>query len=131
MNKAADDKWEDRLQAWAEYMLSGESGSKVKISGAYSMRSRGGLQEGDGIPIHVGEALDTHELYRKLAEHLRAAVWAWYVETGSAGDKAQRLAIHRDTLTDRVTAAKVRLEDLHRARNSHKSKTLHGAPKWA
>lgn len=128
MSKASDDRWEARLQVWAEYMLARESGSRVRISSAYSLVGRGAPAEGDGIPIHVGEALDTHELVRKLADHLRQAVWVWYVETGSVGEKAARLAIHRDTLTNRVTLAKGRLDDLDRARKFYKSKTLHAYP---
>lgn len=109
-------------------MLSTEAGARVRISSAYSLVGRGGLAEGDGIPIHVGEALDTHDLYRRLPPHLQQAVWVWYVEAGSVGEKAARLSIHRDTLADRIAGAKRRLEDLRRAREFAKSKTLHAYP---
>lgn len=128
MNKEADDRWENRLQTWALYMATNESGASVKISSAYSLVGRGASAEGDGIPIHVGEALDTHALVLKLPDYLRQAVEVWYCETGTAGEKAAGLSIHRDTLADRVSGAKRRLDDMHRARQFGKSKTLHASP---
>lgn len=118
------ERWEGRLQNWATYMLSsGSPGTSVRISSAYSLVGRGRPAEGDGVPVYVGEALDTHDLYLRLADYLRQAVWVWYVETGSLGEKAHRLSVHRDTLSGRVEAAKRRLDDLDRARYCKKSKT--------
>jgi hypothetical protein len=115
-------RWDDRLNAWAEYMHFAEDGSRVHISPVYNKIGRGRPGEGDGVPIYVGEALDTDALYQKLPEHLKRAVWVWYVETGTIGQKAERMSVHSDTLTDRVRAAKHRLEDLRRSRMHHKSK---------
>lgn len=110
-------RWDDRLQTWAEYYaLKADGGGRVKISSAYSQIPRGRPAEGDGVPIYVGEAIDTDALVQQLAEHLRRAVTAWYCEKGTIGQKAARLSCHSDTLGDRVRAAKHRLEDLHRMR---------------
>lgn len=123
MSAALEARWESRLDAWAEYMHSKEKGGKVKISSAYRLGARGAPGDGDGIPIHVGEAIDTDGLFRKLASHLRQAVWVWYCEQGSPGDKAQALSVHVNTLRARVRAAKYGLEDLHIARRSSKTKS--------
>lgn len=122
MASALESRWEDRLNTWAEYMLSDRLGGRVKISSAYSLVGRGAPAEGDGIPIHVGEALDTDELYQKLAAHLRLAVWAWYCERGTVGQKAHDLSISADALAYRVKAAKHKLEELHGARYRGKQK---------
>lgn len=103
-------------------MLSDRLGGRVKISGAYSLVGRGAPAEGDGIPIHVGEALDTDELYQKLAPHLKLAVWSWYCERGTVGQKAHDLSISADALAYRVKAAKHKLEDLHCVRYRGKQK---------
>lgn len=115
-------RWDARLTTWAEYVLSAEKGGRVKISSAYKLgRGGGGGEPEDGIPIHVGEAIDTHALYVKLPEHLRRAVWAWYCDQGTIGEKAAALAIHRDTLTDRVRLSRIKLEDMHQQRRGSKS----------
>jgi DNA-directed RNA polymerase specialized sigma24 family protein len=123
MTKMADARWDERLNAWAEYIRSAERGGKIKISAAYSMVGRGSPAEGDGIPIHVGEALDTNDLVKKLPEYLRRAVWMWYCEQGTQGDKAAALSIARTTLIDRVNGAKRKLQAMHSARLHPKTKS--------
>lgn len=122
MNSSLQERWNARLEAWAEYMMSAEKGGKVKISSAYKLGGRGGgYNDGDGVPIHVGEALDTHAVYLRLPDHLRRAVWVWYCDQGTPGEKAAVLAIHRDTLAGRLIVARERLEDLHRDRQRAKA----------
>lgn len=111
------------MEVWSIYVQTKEKGGRVKISSAYSLVARGAPADGDGIPISVGEAIDTHSLYQRLPDHLRRAVWVWYCEAGTIGEKAAALSIGRNTLPARVRAAKYKLEDLHIARRNSKSKS--------
>lgn len=131
MASPLEDRWEERLQTWAEYLDQKEKGGKVKISSAYSLVGRGGRAEDDGIPIHVGDALDTNSLVIQLPEYLRTAIRVWYCQTGTVGQKAARMGIHRDTLADRVVGAKHKLEDLHLRRRSSKAKSHNRSPQQA
>ena len=131
MNPITRDRWESRLHAWAEYMLTKEKGGKVKISSAYYLVGKGAPGEGDGVPIDVGEALDTDALYHKLPEHLRRAVWANYVWTGTMTHKAGLLGIPWQTLATRVRSAVQKLEDLHQQRKRQQSKNTTQPKKYA
>ena len=131
MGATADERWEERLQAWAEYLDQRENGGKCKISSAYSRVGKGAPAEGDGIPLHVGEALDTNSLVIRLPDYLRTAVRVWYCAKGTVGQKAAGLSVHRDTLADRVRAAKRRLEDMHVTRLHRKSKSHNVSPQMA
>ena len=72
----------------------------------------------------VGEGLDTDRLVGKLDPDQQTALQAWYWWTGTVADRASDLGIHRDTLADRVKAAKRKLAELDSARHARPIKTV-------
>ena len=131
MASPLEERWELRLQTWAEYLDQREWGGKVKISSAYSLVGKGGYGDDDGVPLHVGDALNTNALVVQLPDHLRTAVRVWYLKPGTVGKKAADLGIHRDTLTNRVVGAKHKLEDLLLRRRQVKAKSPRAFPQQA
>lgn len=107
------ERWERRLEAWAEWVVVEARGGKVKISSLYGSIGAGAYGgQSDGAPN--AEILDTHSLICRLTQHLHRALIAWYAETGSPGSKANRLGCSERTLYRRVEAAIEHLDRLHR-----------------
>lgn len=119
MSEIVQTRWDKRLTNWALWMVGGgDTGRSTSPYPAYRdhVQTRGRFESGTPMPRPlVGEALDTDVLVVRLAQinfDQYQAIRAWYVWTGSIADRARTLGIHPDTLTDRVTAARYKLEDL-------------------
>jgi hypothetical protein len=108
MNKILD-YWDVRLANWALWFVSGVSMGQS----AYDEKNDWNVTPPPPPPL-VGEALDTDRLVRKLGEEQRLALEVAYVWTGTLLDRCAQAHIHRDTLADRVKAAKFKLDDLDR-----------------
>lgn len=108
------DKWDQRLTNWALWKA---GAAATPFSGVY--RSGENWEWWEHPPRNpaplVGEALDTDKLIKLLIDEQQEAinvVYLWsFPET--LEDRAKQIGIHRNTLTNRVNAAKERLEDLH------------------
>lgn len=110
MSSTALDRWEQRLQNWALWYVSGSGGSAV--SALYLLGGATRRSKVDARVVLVGEALDTDALIRKLSRELQQAILAWYVWTGPVAGKAAQIGCHENTLRYRVEGAKLRLRDL-------------------
>ena len=114
MSELIQMRWHRKLENWALWYAGGESKG---VGSAYDGTW------GDGAPRPpqplVGEAIDTDQLVNLLPDPQFIAVRACYVWTvGTLADRAAELGIHRDTLSDRITAARYRLEDLSEQRKA-------------
>lgn len=121
MSQTIQDRWDKRLSNWSLWIVSGGGASNASPYPAYRdyIPERGWWYAGSGAPqAIVGEALDVDAVLVMLqgegerGMELYMAVRAVYVWTGSLPDRATALGIHPDTLRDRVTAARYRLDDL-------------------
>jgi hypothetical protein len=113
MSNLMQDRWDSKLVNWALWVCSaGAVGVSAPDREWWNHPPR------QPQPL-VGEALDTDALLQTLASEdishgldRYQAVRAWYVWTGSLFEKAASLKINRDTLADRVYAARFRLDEL-------------------
>lgn len=120
MSQLVQERWDRKLQNWALWLVSGGVSGKSSPYPAYRdhVPSRRWWMASPMPQPMVGDALDTEALICKLAAEGRTgaeqfeALRAWYVWSGNLADRAAVLKIHPDTLTDRVTAARYRLNDL-------------------
>lgn len=114
------EKWDARLENWALWKTGAQTASAS--SGAY--RSGPALEWWKCPPRKpqalVGDALDVDRLIQRLtAEHQEAirVVYLWtYPESLEDRARAMDPPVHRNTLTNRVNAAKVALEGLEQNR---------------
>jgi len=113
MSSLVQERWDLKLVNWALWVC-----SSAAVGVSAPDREWWNHPPRPPQPL-VGEALDTDELLQVLASEdiLRGldryqAVRAWYVWTGSLIERAASLKIHRDTLADRVYAARFRLDEL-------------------
>lgn len=113
MSTLVQRRWDGKLTNWALWVC-----SSAQIGVSAPDREWWNHPPRPPQPL-VGEALDTDELLQALAsEDMRRrldryqAVRAWYVWTGTLTERAHSLRIHPGTLTDRVVAARYRLDEL-------------------
>lgn len=113
MSSLVQERWDAKLENWALWVC-----NPARVGRSAPDPKWWNYPPRPPQPL-VGEALDTDELLQSLAgEDVRQsldryqAVRAWYVWTGSLLEKAATLRIHRDTLADRVYAARFRLDEL-------------------
>lgn len=93
--------WDDRLYNWALWKRGGKSTGLFASDGYY-----GGDDTRPPPPL-VGEAFDTDRLIRQLPPDQQQALEAVYVwSIGTLDERAAALGIHRNTLRNRVDAAK-------------------------
>ena len=114
MSERIQARWHDKLENWALWYAGSES------------RRGGSAYDGEwgvGAPRPpqplVGEAVDTDQLVSIISRENPGqfvAIRAWYVWTGTLEQRAHDLGIHRDTLRDRVVAARYRLDELDQER---------------
>lgn len=116
----AEDRWDRRLANWALYKAGVDSVSRA-VEERYRRVRQGDWRIDTSEPPKkpqplVGEALDTDRLVRQLIpEHHKAVevVFLWtYPETLEARCAELNPPIHRNTLTNRLNAAKQHLEEL-------------------
>lgn len=99
--------WDTRLENWALWQMGADScGNGMAYDGEW-----GECAPRPPLPL-VGQALDTARLVKRLADHQQTALQAWYVWVGTLEDRARILGLHRDTLRNRVNAAKCGLDAL-------------------
>lgn len=99
--------WDERLENWALWRSGADScGLGLATDGTW-----GGDCTRPPQPL-VGEALDIDNLVQQLVPEHIEAVTAWYVWTGTVEDRAAVLGVHRNTLHNRVAAAKACLDAL-------------------
>lgn len=104
--------WDGRLDNWALWTMGADScGLGSATDGTW-----GGDCVRPPQPL-VGEALDTNALIIELPSEQHTAVRAWYVWVGTFEDRARILGIHRNTLRNRVDAAKAGLDAMWWAKN--------------
>lgn len=93
--------WDERFYNWALWKRGGKSTGLFASDGYY-----GGDDTRPPPPL-VGEAFDTDRLVRLLASEQQQALEAVYVwSVGTFEERADALGIHRNTLRNRVDAAK-------------------------
>lgn len=105
------ERWNRKLRNWALWY----AGSQSTAGGSAYDENFGGAQTRPPPPL-VGEAVDTDALVIQLTHDHIAAVRAYYVWSGALTENAVELGITLDCLSDRVTAAKFRLEHLDQLR---------------
>ena len=93
--------WDERLYNWALWKRGANSLGSSASDGYY-----GGDDTRPPPPL-VGEAFDTDRLIRQLPTDQQQALEAVYVwSIGTLDERAAALGIHRNTLRNRVDAAK-------------------------
>lgn len=120
MSELIQARWHRKLENWALWYAGGESRG---VSSAYGASSSAGWKWWEHPPRQatplVGEAVDTDQLVAIVAHDNPgqfSAIRAWYVWSGTVEQRATDLGIHRDTLRDRIVAARYRLDDLDQQR---------------
>lgn len=102
--------WDARLENWALWKCGSGLLPALAMDGTWD----------DGAPRPpiplVGEATDTDNLVSRLSADHRGAVTIMYVWSDPICERVRRCGIHKDTLADRVRAAKFRLDDMDQAR---------------
>lgn len=99
--------WDERLYNWALWKRGANSLGSSASDGHY-----GGDDTRPPPPL-VGEAFDTDRLIRQLPPDQQQALEAVYVwSIGTLDERAAALGIHRNTLRNRVDAAKGRVDAL-------------------
>lgn len=126
MSRLLQERWDRKLVNWALWKVGQSKESHHGAPGDWWNCPPRPPQ-----PL-VGEALDTDDLVRELPDEQQEALTAWYVWTGDLQDRALFLGIHRDTLRDRVVAARWRLDTLDQTRRYRLQKTqMRGSAKCA
>jgi hypothetical protein len=124
MSYLVQERWHRKLENWALWATSGTVATSSPYP-AYRMHlpERAWLNHFDRPPQPlVGEALDVDALLTimqgegEIGYKRFVAVRAVYVWTGNLYERAEALHIDPDTLSDRVKAARYRLEDLNEQR---------------
>lgn len=103
------DELERRLRNWARWYLSSEM-----APGAYALSAiyRGMPTSPRGepiIPTLAGEAADTEATINRLHARHRLALHVWYISGWSVVRMAAKLGCHRNTVRNRVDAARAAL----------------------